>query len=221
MGGRFHEFAPEAREAGLKEAMSFSPDGTVGEIRWDAFRHQTDRHGRSYMDHAKPETFEASKLDWQGECAEQQAVERLFRKLLAARTDARVTEDDPLNTRYKAWKESERAFLLRRRAADGREFLALFNLGLEPVTMTISADGVDSPGWSGAYLIALDEIAQEGEWPCGGRYTLWLDTNDRRYGGNNSSRRLQFDIQNIGSHDVVIDGGTALVLSIVPTGRSA
>ena len=63
-GGRFHEFAPEALDAELRDALSFSRDGTVPGIDWAAFRAQKDRYGLAYMDHARRETFLRSKLDW-------------------------------------------------------------------------------------------------------------------------------------------------------------
>jgi hypothetical protein len=206
-GGRFHEFAPEARDAGLRDALAFSSDGTVEGIAWEAFREQTDRSGRPYRDHARPGTFDASKLDWSKRDEAQQAVERLFEKVLRARRDPRLTEEDPRHTQYKAWENNERVFLMRRRDPHGSEFAAFFNLGDEPVKVRISAAGMELSGYGRSYIVALDDGQPEEEWGCAGSYALWLDTNAK------AVREKRFEISQTRGREIELPRTTALVFS--------
>jgi hypothetical protein len=193
-GGRFHEFAAEARAAGLRDALAFSRDGTVAGIDWGAFRTQIDRFGRPYMDHARTETFEASKLQWDGHNSERAAVERLFETVLRARQDPRLNEDDPRNTQYKAWENNERVFIMRRRSPDLREFIACFNLGDTAASFRIAAPGIELVDYGAGYIIALDDSQREEEWDAAGEYSLWLDTNAKQYGGMSEELADRFTI---------------------------
>jgi hypothetical protein len=206
-GGRFHEFAPEARDAGLRDALAFSSDGTVEGIVWEAFREQTDRMGRPYMDHARPGTFEASRLDLREPDEAQQGIERLFEKVLRARQDPRLKEEDPRNTQYKGWEKNERVFLMRRRGPDGREFVAFFNLSEDPVSIWISAAGIELSGYGRGYVVALDDGQPEEEWPSAGRYALWLDTNA------GATREKRFEVSETHGRDIELACTTALVFS--------
>jgi hypothetical protein len=211
-GGRFHEFAPEAREAGLREALAFSADGTIDNIDWQAFREQLDRRGRPYMDHALLQTFYACKIDWEARNARQHATERLFERLLNARSDDRLKEDDPRHTQYKAWAENEQAFVLRRRAPDGRELAAFFNLGQQPVSFRVATYIQDHMCGHG-YIVGSSDSDYEHEWPCAGAYSLWLDTNAPEFGGEGSLSDLHFDASDRAPHTLVISGATAVVYS--------
>lgn len=214
-GGRFCEFAQEAREAGLKDALWFSADNTLAGIDWAAFRKQKDRFGKPYRDPSDPDTFNASQLIWaEREDHEQRAIETLFEKLTHARQDPRLRDDRPLNTQYKAWEEHERVFVFRRRATHEQEFLALFNLGDDPISMHLSAEGVEIPGANKPYLVGLDESSHEVEWSGAGRYSLWLDTNDQRYAGPAPSKAVNFEIGVDRSKSIQVAAGTALVFSV-------
>jgi hypothetical protein len=215
-GGRFHEFAPEARDAGLSEALAFSGDGTVASIDWEVFRAQRDRLGRPYMDHARRETFEASKLDWNHPDAQQQVVERLFERVLRARQDPRLKEEDPSHTQYKAWENNERVFLMRRRAPDGRELMAFFNLSDEAVSVRISTENIELRGYGRGYIVALDDSRPEEEWESAGRYSLWLDTNANEYGGASLVRERRFQIMGMHYRDIELACTTAIVFSRQP-----
>ena len=219
-GGRFHEFAAEARAAGLRDAICFSTDGTLAGIDWKSFRDQTDRLGRPYMDHAKRETFEASKLDWNLTSIESQGTERLFTTILRARQDPRLSNDDPIDTQYKAWQHSERVFLLRRRQKNNAEFLAFINLGSESVLLRILSNHIDAVGLGEGYLISLDDGEVEKEWICSGTYSLLLDTNDERYGGIHRPSEHAFDIFDEDVGDVRLPGNTCLVYSRQPSDSS-
>jgi glycosidase len=215
-GGRLHEFAVEAREAGLREALLFSSDGTLDGIDWRAFRQQTDRHGRPYMDHARRETFWASKLNWDHFNEKQRAIERLFSLLLAARSDARVKEDDPRNTQYKAWRGSERVLVLRRRDSEGRELVAFLNLGDQAVCLGLTAATVVASGLGGGYLASLDDGDEEQEWPCAGQYSLWLDTETEQFCGSAPARPLAFSVRDENATTMELEGSTAVVFSKLP-----
>ena len=216
-GGRFHEFMPEARDAGLRAALAFSRNGTTSGIDWEAFRNQTDGRGRAYMDHARRETFEASKLDWERDGAEPRAAQALFAKLLHLRRDPRITEGDPRHTQYKAWAGQERAFVLRRRSSD-RELIALINMGDEPISFRIKDGGIDAHAYGPSYIVAMEDAAQEDEWAAGGRYSAWLDTNSVDYGGR-GGWRLRFEVTATRSRDVVVGPASALVFSRGPGRR--
>ena len=164
-GGRFHELQAEAQAAGLKEAIAFSADGTLEGVDWKAFREQKDSLGKPYMDPANKETFEASKLDWRHLSERQQAVERLFEKVATVRQIPAVKNEDPRDTQYKAWAQSECLFLLRRREPRGTEFLAFFNLGSNAVTIEISPTAIGALGCGAPYLTALQDDQREDEWP--------------------------------------------------------
>ncbi len=211
-GGRFHELQAEAEAAGLREAIAFSADGTLAGVDWKAFREQKDLLGKPYMDPANKETFEASKLDWSHSSEEQQAVERLFEKLAKVRQSAAVKNEDPRDTQYKAWVQSERIFLLRRREPGGAEFLAFFNLGSPAVTIEISPGAIEAAGCGASYLTALHDDRQEDEWSCTGRYSLWLDTNDEQFGGTGAIQPTSFEITSR-SRRFQLPGATALVFS--------
>jgi 1,4-alpha-glucan branching enzyme len=212
-GGRFHEFAPEAKAAGLREAMAFSRDGTLSGIDWEAFRQQTDREGRGYRDHADRATFEASKLDWNHPDGEQQAIETLFEKVFGARQDPRLREPDPRHTQYKAWDQNERVFVLRRREPGGEEFVAMFNLGGHAVALEISKCGVAARDCGRGYIIALRDGDLETEWSGVGHYAMWLDTNTVPYGGTQRCRDWEFDIDAGSSTQLDLAPATALVFS--------
>ncbi len=211
-GGRFHELQEEAQAAGLKEALAFSGDGTLAGVDWKAFREQKDSLGKPYMDPANKATFEASKLDWSHVSERQQAVARLFEKLAKLRQDAAVKNEDPRDTQYQAWAQSEHLFLLRRREPGGTEFLAFFNLGPNAVTMEISPGGIRAAGCGIPYLTALQDDQGEDEWPCIGRYFLWLDTNEEEFGGSGGLRQSSFEITDA-SRSFQLQGATALVFS--------
>ena len=211
-GGRFHELEAEALAAGLKEALAFSTDGTLEGIDWKAFRSQKDSGGKPYMDPANKETFQASKLDWDHLSERQQTVERLFEKLTKVRQAPAVKNEDPRDTQYKSWSQSERLFLLRRREPAGTEFLAFFNLGANAVTLEISPDAIETIGCGAPYLTALQDDEREAEWPCIGRYSLWLDTNAEEFGGRGELQRPTFEITSVPQR-VHLQGATALVFS--------
>ncbi|HEY6341378.1 MAG TPA: hypothetical protein VIY49_07805 [Bryobacteraceae bacterium] len=156
-GGRFNEFRLEAREAGFRDAIAFSSDGSLDGIDWRAFREQSGARGRAYMDHASSETFWASKLDWRRRDNKQCAIERLFIALLQARADSRLIDGDPRNSQYKGWSESEHVFVLRRRDSDGREFIGLFNLGSDLVRISISAPGIDAAGCGQGFVVGMED----------------------------------------------------------------
>ena len=216
-GGRFHEFMPEARDAGLRAALAFSRNGTASGIDWEAFRNQTDGRGHAYMDHARRETFEASKLDWERDGAEPRAAQALFAKLLHLRRDPRITEGDPRHTQYKAWAGQERAFVLRRRSSD-RELIALINMGDEPISFRIKHGGIDAHACGPSYIVAMEDAAQEDEWAAGGRYSARLDTNSVDYGGR-GGWRLRFEVTATRFRDVVVGPASALVFSRGPGRR--
>ena len=215
-GGRFYQFAPEAEAAGLQHALAFSHDGTRSGIDWEAFRRQSDRWGREYMDHARIETFEASKLDWDHSSPEQVAVQRLFRKLLAARRDARIAEEDPKHAQYKGWNGSEHFFVLRRRAPGGSEFIALVNLGAGPASVTISPAGIHAAACGEGSIPSLRDGETEPEWSGLGSYSLSVDTRSRTYGGPSPVRRLRFQIKEGHSRNIEIAPESALVFSKLP-----
>jgi glycosidase len=212
-GGRFHEFASEALEAGLEEALAFSLDHTVAGIDWRRFREQRDRRGRPYMDHARIETFEASKIDWNERSVKQAATERLFEKLLRARKDDRVKQSDPRYTQYKAWEANERVFLLRRRNPDGDDLTALFNLGHDATSVRFCATDVDILHFGQGYVVGLTDADAEPEWDGRGAYSLWLDTNSESYGGAGQTLDQQFRVCQDSSYTLVLPGETALVYS--------
>jgi hypothetical protein len=169
------------------------------------------------MDPANPEAFLASKLDWNDLSEHQQAVERLFAKVAKARQIACVKNENPQDTQYKAWDENEHVFLLRRREPAGSEFLAFFNLASDAVKINLSAAAIDAIGCGAPYLITLHDDECENEWPCTGRYTLWLDTNEQEYGGLGSFIERAFEIADA-SQSFQLQGMTALVFSKRPTG---
>ncbi len=212
-GGRFHEFAPEAKAAGLRDAMAFSRDGTLSGIDWETFRNQKDHEGRAYTDHADHATFEASKLDWSEPDAEQRAIEALFEKVLGARQDPRLREPDPRHAQYKAWEQNERVFVLRRREPGGEEFVAMFNLGGHPVSLEVSKCGIEARDCGRGYVIALQDGDLEPEWSGAGHYAMWLDTNAELYGGAVRSRDSEFEIGAGSRKQLELAPATALVFS--------
>ena len=214
-GGRFLEFRLEAEDAGLSEALLYSRDGTLAGIDWEAFRSQTDKSGKPYMDHAKQETFEASKLHWAEDDDKRQCIEQLFGTVLRARRDGRIKEDDPRATQYKAWEEDERLFVLRRRAPDGSEFVALFNLGIEPALFRIASRGITTRGRGEGYIVALDEGGWEAEWEGVGRYRLWLNTDARKFGGAKDDQQIKFDIADVRYKDIEVTSESVVVFSRV------
>lgn len=210
--GRFHEFSAEALAAGLREPIHFSEDGGVARIGWKEFRDQRDRFGRPYMDHAKPETFDASKLDWAGQTPTRVQIERLWRKLFVAPNQARITEEeDPRNTQYCMWDGNERAFLMRRRSTDGREVLSFFNLGIQPVSLLITDDSIQARGHGTAYVPSLGDAGSEPLWNLSGLYTLWLDGNDVMYGGAGATAVSHLHIAPDSSVEVTLSAAAALV----------
>jgi 1,4-alpha-glucan branching enzyme len=211
-GGRFYEFAPEAHAVGLQDALAFSRDGTVAGIDWDAFRSQPDLQGRPYMDHARPETFQASKLDWNHSHTSQKAIQKMFTNLMKARQDARIKEQHPRQTQYKAWEHNERIFVMRRRGPDGAEFMALFNLAAEPALIRIHAGGIDLRDHGRGYVVHLDDNQPEQEWESDGEYSLWLDTNADRYGGPGLSCEKRFRVS-AEHREIEVAATTALVYS--------
>jgi 1,4-alpha-glucan branching enzyme len=215
-GGRFLEFQREAEEAGLREALRYSQDGTVAGIDWEAFRSQTDKSGQPYMDHAKQATFAASQLNWADDSDERYSIERLFAMVLRARRDRRLQEDDPRATQYKAWEANERRFVLRRRASDGTEFVALFNLGGEPALFRIAARGIEACGSGAGYIVALDEGRREAGWAGGGRYRLWLSTEARTFGGAKEDAQITFAIPAVQDKDIAVASESVMVFSKVP-----
>ena len=212
-GGRFHEFASEARDDGLKDALAFSQNGTIASINWDEFRRQTDRFGRLYMDHSDQRTFEASKLDWGNQDSKGHAIQRLFETVLKARRDPRVSETDPRHTQYKAWEKSERVFVMRRRCGSGGELLVCFNLGDKPVVIRIADERIDLPGYGEGYIVASHESEREQEWPNGGEYRLWLDTNASHYGGTLEGQMDGFTISPASSAEINLPATTALAFA--------
>jgi hypothetical protein len=216
-GGRFHEFGTEAEAAGLKEALAFGGDGTLQGIDWKAFRRQKDSLGKPYGDPANREVFLASKLDWNHLSKRQLAVERLFGKLAKARQAPCVKNEDPRNTQYKAWDENEHLFLLRRREPAGTEFFAFFNLASRAVKIDVSAASISAIDCGAPYFTTLYDGEREDEWPCTGRYSLWLDTNGQKYGGAGSSIGPTLEIADT-VRSFQLQGETALVFSKHPIG---
>jgi len=212
-GGRFLEFAEEAREAGLEDPLAFSSDGTLAGIDWARFRNQRDRHGRLYMDHAQIGTFQESVIDWTTRDSRQEATEGLFRALFTCRTDDRIKESDPHHVQYKGWSGSEYVFALRRRNAQGEELCALFNLGRHPVTLRVISRGVEAERCGTGYIVEAREGRAEVEWTGSGMYTLWLDTNAECYGGPGHRVRHEFTVSADNSEPVVLGAETALVYS--------
>jgi 1,4-alpha-glucan branching enzyme len=215
-GGRFLEFRPEAEDLGLKEALAFSKDGTLAGIDWQAFRDQKDAFGKPYMDHAKEETFLASKLNWDVDNDQRKYIEALFKAALAARADERIKEPDPRYTQYKGWDESERVFVFRRKDREGREFVALFNLASNAVDFHISAEGIDTHGIGRDYIVALNDEAHEEEWNGSGRYSFWLNTEAPNYGGSSALQDPKFDITDTASKDIRVAPESVIVFSKEP-----
>jgi hypothetical protein len=182
-GGRFHEFAREAKAAGLREPLAFSSDGTPAGIDWNAFRLQRDCTGRLYMDPSSVETFEASKLDWSCTTERQQAAERLFTKLASLRTLPAAQNEDPVNVQYKAWDANDKVFTLRRREPGGTELVGLFNFSGEAVDIAVCNNDLQALQCGAPYVVSLQDGRRENDWPAKGRYDLWLDTNAEAFGG--------------------------------------
>jgi hypothetical protein len=164
------------------------------------------------MDPANQETFEASKLDWNHRSERQQAVDRLFQKLASLRQTSAVKNEDPRDTQYKAWAQSERLFLLRRREPGGSEYLAFFNLDSNSVTIEISPAAIEAIGCGAPYWTALQDDQREDEWPSIGRYSLWIDTNAEEFGGPGALQKPEFEITSAPQR-FQLQGATALVFS--------
>ncbi len=215
-GGRFLEFRLEAEAIGLKEALAFSADGTVADIDWQDFRSQTDKFGNPYMDHARREAFTSSKINWDNSNDEQTQVEALFKFLLKARIDERIKESDPVHVQYKGWEKSERVFIMRRRDRREREFIGLFNLGIDPVSFTVSADGIEAQGIGDSYLIAIDDGTSEAEWTGNGRFSLWLDTEAHEGACCGSLQNGKFTITDGDAADISVPAESAVVFTKDP-----
>jgi len=185
-GGRFHEFAREAKAAGLREPLAFSSDGTPAGIDWNAFRAQRDCTGRLYTDPSSVETFEASKLDWSCTTERQQAAERLFTNLASLRTLPAAQNEDPVNVQYKAWDANEKVFTLRRREPGETELVGLFNFSGEAVDIAVCNNDFQALQCGAPYVVSLQDGQRENDWPAKGRYDLWLDTNAEAFGGQDA-----------------------------------
>lgn len=207
-GGRYAEFASEAQAAGLREALAFSSDGKPAGIDWGAFRKQLDRLGHPYMDHGRSETFLASKLDWAQTSPQQAEIEALFGRLLPARSDPRLAEEDPQHAQYKLWCGNEHVFVLRRRDFAGNEFICLFNLGVSDVTFTLDREAIELEGAVSPFIIPLVNSQTEAEWAAAGKYSLWFSTRGDIF--------EPFQISGHQTKRLLLKGPASLVFSRVP-----
>lgn len=212
-GGRFHEFAHEARAAALSEPLAFSSDGTPAGIDWNAFRAQRDRTGRLYMDPSNPATFEASKLDWSRTTERQDASERLFAKLASLRALPAAQSQDPTHIQYKAWDGNERLFILRRQAQNGTELAGFFNLGEEAVEIMIGSDAIEAVNCGAPYVVSLEDRQHENEWQTNGRYELWLNTNAEAFGGPVRAEQWSFLVHGPQHERFMLPESTALIFT--------
>ena len=182
----------------MKEPLAFSADGAVAGIDWQVFRTQTDKFGRPYMDHARNETFEASKLRWEN-------TERA--------RDERIKEPNPIHTQYKGWDQSERIFAFRRRDRQERELVTLFNLDHDVVDFRLSAEGIEAYGIGQGYIVSLDEETQDAEWPGNGCFYLWLNTEAPRFDGRGAIENLNLQITNDKMEDIRVPAESVIVFS--------
>jgi hypothetical protein len=212
-GGRFHEFAHEAKAAALSEPLAFSCDGTPAGIDWNAFRAQRDRTGRVYMDPSSPATFEASKLDWSRATERQEASERLFAKLASLRALPAAQNEDPANIQYKAWESNERVFMVRRRASRGTELAGFFNLGDKAVEIMIGPDTIEALNCGVPYVVSLEDGQPENEWEANGTYELWLNTNAKTFGGQVEASPWCFLVRDQQYERFILTENTALIFT--------